>query len=155
MVTVRDTVLHIVCRIHALEVVNEKILKEVYELPDTIWFWCYFGILWHSLLHNKLFTYLCLARLKLRLYGAIKLYLIILLIYLYVKCGVAGLVDCDPTTMFDCSHGAREKCIPLKSVCDKTDDCDDSVDESPELCANHSESVFIIIIIIITRLITH
>ena len=43
--------------------------------------------------------------------------------------------------MFDCSHGAREKCIPLEKVCDENDDCGDSVDESPELCLNHSESL--------------
>jgi len=51
-----------------------------------------------------------------------------------------GSVNCDPTTMFDCSHGAREKCVPLEKVCDETDDCGDSADETTELCANHSES---------------
>jgi len=49
-------------------------------------------------------------------------------------------VNCDPVTMFDCSHGAREKCVRLTSVCDQQDDCGDLVDEAPELCVNHSES---------------
>jgi len=48
-------------------------------------------------------------------------------------------VNCDAATMFDCSHGAREKCIPLESVCNGTDDCGDMIDEAPELCVNHSE----------------
>ena len=51
-------------------------------------------------------------------------------------------MNCDPTTMFDCSRGAREareKCILLALVCDKKDDCGELVDESPELCVNHSE----------------
>jgi len=52
----------------------------------------------------------------------------------------AGAVNCDPTTMFDCSRGAREKCVPLTSVCDKKDDCGDADDEAAELCVNHSES---------------
>jgi len=48
-------------------------------------------------------------------------------------------VNCDPTVMFDCSRGAREKCVPLTSVCDENDDCGDAADETPDLCANHSE----------------
>jgi len=48
-------------------------------------------------------------------------------------------VNCDPATMFDCSHGAHEKCIPLESVCDENDDCGELIDEAPELCVNHSE----------------
>jgi len=50
------------------------------------------------------------------------------------------VVNCDPTVMFDCSRGAREKCVPLTSVCDENDDCGDAADETPDLCANHSES---------------
>lgn len=56
---------------------------------------------------------------------------------------VVVVVNCDPATMFDCTGGAREKCISLESVCDGNDDCGELIDEAPHLCTNHSESEFV------------